>query len=211
MKIERVVAVVLVAAFCALALSAAHLGTTRVLIVGDSVSEGWGAALPDYLPRRYAISRIPQNGGGTRNLLANLDRWVIRARADIIVVNAGLHDAITSDGVGRIGPATSLEDYDTNIRALMRRLKSETGARIIFLTTTPIVESRLAKPLLTDADIARRNRCLDAQADIERIDVVDLHYLMAGHADMSLDGLHWSREGSHLMAGAIAFAINPPR
>jgi acyl-CoA thioesterase-1 len=133
----------------------------RVLIIGDSVSVAYTLDVRKNLAGVANVHRIAANGGSTRTALGDygLVRWLKPdEKWDVIHFNEGLHDlsyrfpddrdkndkgeyASPTNG-GR--PNVSLEQYEKNLRLIVARLK-QTGAKLIFGSTTPVPESDAAK------------------------------------------------------------------
>lgn len=133
----------------------------RVLIIGDSISVAYTLDVRKNLAGVANVHRIAANGGSTRTALGDygLVRWLKPGEKwDVIHFNEGLHDlsyrfpddrdkndkgeyASPTNG-GR--PNVSLEQYEKNLRLIVARLK-QTGAKLIFASTTPVPESDAAK------------------------------------------------------------------
>jgi acyl-CoA thioesterase-1 len=133
----------------------------RVLIIGDSVSVAYTLDVRKNLAGVANVHRIAANGGSTRTALGEygLVRWLKPdEKWDVIHFNEGLHDlsyrfpddrdkndkgeyASPTNG-GR--PNVSLVQYEKNLRLIVARLK-QTGAKLIFASTTPVPESDAAK------------------------------------------------------------------
>ena len=133
----------------------------RVLIIGDSVSIAYTLDVRKNLAGVANVHRIAANGGSTRTALGDygLIRWLKPdEKWDVIHFNEGLHDlsyrfpddrdkndkgeyASPTNG-GR--PNVSVEQYEKNLRLIAARLK-QTGAKLIFASTTPVPESAAAK------------------------------------------------------------------
>jgi len=133
----------------------------RVLIIGDSVSVAYTLDVRKNLAGVANVHRIAANGGSTRTALGDygLGRWINPGEKwDVIHFNEGLHDlsyrfpddrdkndkgeyASPTNG-GR--PNVSLEQYEKNLRLIIARLK-QTGAKLIFGSTTPVPESDATK------------------------------------------------------------------
>ena len=133
----------------------------RVLIIGDSVSVAYTLDVRKNLAGVANVHRIAANGGSTRTALGEygLVRWLNPGEKwDVIHFNEGLHDlsyrfpddrdkndkgeyASPTNG-GR--PNVSLEQYEKSLRLIIARLK-QTGAKLIFGSTTPVPESDAAK------------------------------------------------------------------
>lgn len=127
-------------------------GLPRVLLIGDSISVGYTLPVRRRLEGRANVLRILENGGPTSNGVAKIDRWLGDARWDVIHFNFGLHDLkIQPDGTRQV----SLEQYAANLRQILERLQ-QTGAKLIWATTTPVPEGRVSPPR-EPADVPRYN------------------------------------------------------
>lgn len=117
-------------------------GLPRVLLIGDSISMGYTLPTRKLLDGVANVHRIPQNGGPTKNGVANLDKWLGSGPWAVIHFNWGIHDLkFMPDGKRQVEAA----DYEANLRTLVARLK-KTGAKLIWATTTPIPKGPLIPP-----------------------------------------------------------------
>ena len=133
----------------------------RVLLIGDSVSVAYTLDVRKKLAGVANVHRIAANGGSTRTALGEygLVRWLKPGEKwDVIHFNEGLHDlsyrfpddrdkndrgeyaSPTNGGRPNVPP----DQYEKNLRLIVARLK-QTGARLIFASTTPVPESDAAK------------------------------------------------------------------
>lgn len=169
-------------------------GLPRVLLIGDSISIGYTLPVRKLLAGRANVHRIPANGGPSRNGVARLEAWLGSGRWDVIHFNHGIHDLrFMDDGRRQVGP----EEYEANLRRIVARLK-QTGAKLIWATTTPIPEGELNPPRrfgpvaeynAIAARVMRENgiRINDLNAHVaprfsELQTPRDLHYQPAGYA-----------------------------
>lgn len=117
-------------------------GLPRVLLIGDSISMGYTLPVRKLLEGVANVHRIPQNGGPTKNGVANIEKWIGTGKWDVIHFNWGIHDLkFMPDGKRQVEAA----DYEANLRKLVTRLK-QTGAKLIWATTTPIPKGPLIPP-----------------------------------------------------------------
>ncbi len=125
-------------------------GLPRVMLIGDSISEGYTLLVRARLKGRANVHRCLQNGGATERGLERLDAWLGTGHWDVIHFNFGLHDLKYLDATGHyVEPRegklyTPLPVYEKNLRELARRLQ-RTGARLIFATTTPVPAGTLGR------------------------------------------------------------------
>ena len=67
-------------------------GLPRVLLIGDSISMGYTLPTRTLLAGKANLHRIPQNGGPTKNGIAQIDKWLGTGKWDVIHFNWGIHD-----------------------------------------------------------------------------------------------------------------------
>ncbi len=98
----------------------------NVLLIGDSVSNGYTLPTRAALAGKANVYRAPENCGPTANGVRKLDAWLGDRRWDVIHVNFGIHDRSTPQA-----------DYEQRLDQIMTRL-AQTGAKVIWASTTPI-------------------------------------------------------------------------
>jgi acyl-CoA thioesterase-1 len=204
----------------------------RVLIIGDSVSVAYTLDVRKNLAGVANVHRIAANGGSTGTALGEygLIRWLKPGEKwDVIHFNEGLHDlsyrfpddrdkndkgeyASPTNG-GR--PNVSLEQYEKNLRLIAARLK-QTGAKLIFASTTPVPESAAAK-YVKDSELPYNAVAKKVMAE-EGVTWNDL-WAAVKPRQAELQGkrdVHFMTSGSAVLAKQVAEAIarelpNPTR
>jgi len=120
----------------------------RVLLIGDSISIGYTLPLRAALQGRANVHRPATNCGPTTRGLQQIDAWLGSGTWDVIHFNWGLHDLkyLGPDGKSLGDPKkpgsrqqVPIEDYEANLRRLVKRLQ-KTGATLIWRQTTPVPE-----------------------------------------------------------------------
>jgi len=195
----------------------------RVLIIGDSVSVAYTLEVRKNLAGVANVHRIAANGGSTRTALGDygMVRWLKPGEKwDVIHFNEGLHDlsyrfpddrdkndkgeyASPTNG-GR--PNVSLEQYEKNLRLIIARLK-QTGAKLIFGSTTPVPESDAAK-YVKDSELPYNIVAKKVMAE-EGVTWNDLWAAVKPKQDQ-LQGkrnVHFMASGSAVLAKQVAEAI----
>lgn len=176
----------------------------RVLLIGDSISIGYTLPVRRMLAGKANVHRIPANGGPTTNGLAEIDKWLGEGRWDVIHFNWGLHDLKVMDGGRRQVP---LDEYETNLRALVKRLKG-TGARLIWASTTPVPEGKVS-PARMPADVPRYNG-VAAKIMAENSIPMDDLYASALPRLSEIQrpvNVHYTEEGYRVLAERVSAAI----
>jgi hypothetical protein len=181
-------------------------GLPRVLLIGDSISEGYTLPVRSLLRGQANVHRIPENAGPTTNGLAKLRGWLGAGRWDVVHFNWGLHDLkIMSDGERQVG----LPAYAANLRELVRELKA-TGARLIWATTTPVPsEEAKLKVKRRSADVPLYNAAAATVMAEYRVCVNDLYGLALPQlaAIQYPADVHYHTNGSQVLAQQVATCI----
>ncbi len=118
-------------------------GLPRVLLIGDSISMGYTLPVRERLQGKANVHRPAENCSESAKGVKRLDAWLGDGKWDVIHFNFGLHDLKYLDAAGKyVTPdkgkqVASVADYEKNLRAIVARLK-QTGANLIFATTTPV-------------------------------------------------------------------------
>jgi lysophospholipase L1-like esterase len=164
------------------------------------------------LAGKIRVEAVPENGGDSSNVLANLDKWVIGRQPYIIHFNCGLHDL-------RVDPKTgfyqqSIDRYRKNLEEIVRRLRAKTEAKLVWATITPVIVERhnKSKPFYRyDRDIDAYNRAAtNIMARDGNIAIDDLHAVVEhyGRAKcISDDGVHMTAGGYEVLAQSVAESL----
>ena len=109
----------------------------NIALIGDSIRMGYQATVIEQLAGTAEVVSPEKNGGDSRNVLANLDAWVINLQPDIVHLNCGLHD-LKREFATPEQTQVPLEEYRQNLGTIFRRI-TDTGATLIWATTTPVM------------------------------------------------------------------------
>lgn len=181
-------------------------GLPRVLLIGDSISMGYTIPTREALAGKANVHRPPTNCGSTRSGMQNLDKWLGGQKWDVIHFNWGMHD-LKYLGSGRQN--VPVDVYEQNLQKLVSRMQ-QTGAVLIFATTTPLVRETEGKfRREANAEVAY-NEAAKKVMEENKVRVDDLHAfaLPRINAIQSKDGVHFSKEGSALLANEVAASIS---
>lgn len=194
----------------------------RLFVLGDSISLQYGPALEQAVKGVFAYSRkqglaeamtnldIPAgaNGGDSSNCLAFLRTLQAHSefRADVILLNCGLHDIKTDPDSG--AKQVSPEAYRDNLEEMVNLIR-EWGIKLVWVTTTPVDEATHNTEGMDfhryNADVDERNAIASSIMAKADVPVLDLHrYSMAlGDPTQTLcDGRHF-HEAIRLQQGAF--------
>jgi lysophospholipase L1-like esterase len=169
----------------------------RMLIIGDSISRGYTLAVRHALAGKVNVHRAPANCGPTATGLAKLDAWLGADKWDLITWNFGIHDRHTEPAL-----------YRKNLDLLLGRLK-KTGAKIIWVRTTPAPPSGKNNEGFTDALCDQVNQAADGVMQANEVPEVDLYSLLkpALATTQLPDNVHFKEAGYEVMGRALAGAV----
>lgn len=179
-------------------------GLPRVLIIGDSISIGYTLPVRHQLKGLANVHRIPGNAGSTAVGLKHLSAWLGKSKWDVIHFNFGIHDAkFLSPGKQQVPP----EEYEANLREIVKRLK-QTGAKLIWCTTTPVPPGELIPPRQFD-NVSIYNGIAQKVMTEEDVSINDLHAFIEPRVvgNQKPHDVHFTSRGSELLAQQVAAAI----
>ncbi|HVU34581.1 MAG TPA: SGNH/GDSL hydrolase family protein [Opitutaceae bacterium] len=210
----------------------------RLFVIGDSISIDYGPALERRLGPRFTYDRKRDegedvgpdpdeprgaNGGDSGMVLRYLQRRAATEpiTADVLVVNAGLHDLrVAEKRQRRVAP----DDYANNLRAIVR-LSREGGYRLVWINTIPVAEQvhniRCTRFQRFASDVELYNWIAEQVMRTAGVPIVDLHgftapFLPQGLVDhVHLDETTRTRQAAFLAASlqnlASAGQLGPAR
>jgi len=186
----------------------------KVLIIGDSISMGYTKPVVARLQGKADVSRIPGNGQWAGHGLLKIDEWLGDTEWDVIHFNWGLWDMY---GWRYKDEDLSPKAYEARLEKLVSRLK-QADAKLIWATTTPACpapEVTMLKQFKTEAIISPEfeKQYLDAARRVMKrhdVQINDLHALVLprlSELSPEADDVHYTREGSQLLAEQVAEVI----
>lgn len=186
----------------------------RVLIIGDSISQGYHKTVVKALEGKADVSRIPGNGQWAGTGVKKIDDWLGETKWDVIHFNFGLWDMY---GWEFDEEDRSPKAYEQRLETIVTRLK-KTGAKLIWATTTPACPEaevtmlkRFHKEVVISAELEQQY--LDAAARVMKkhgVQVNDLHALVKPELDELLvapDNVHYTARGYALLGKQVAQTI----
>jgi lysophospholipase L1-like esterase len=190
------------------------MGFPSVLLIGDSIAQGYAPAVTEALEGVARVELIPENGGDSSNVAAKLGDWLGATAWDVVHFNCGLHDMKFDLEMGL--HQVSVERFEENLYTIVMRLQSETRARLVWATITPIVEERHNE---SGRDFRRFTRDVEIyNAGALRImreagiEIDDLHAFLVERgleASISEDGVHLTPEASRAVGREVAGFLEP--
>jgi len=196
----------------------------KIVAFGDSVTLGARPGVTEYQTFRHLLQEtLKQQGlnvevvnagiGGdnTRTALSRLDRDVIAEQPELVIVMFGINDAAMVDGgpVARAEPRVSLDEYQSNLRAIIARIHAA-GARVLLCTPTPMSRQYVYQDLGAYAEhgdinymlreYAQAAREVAQEADVPLFDAFSLFIDRPDGLEMIEDGNHPYVKGHALIA-----------
>lgn len=183
----------------------------KVVLIGDSIRLGYTATVQADLAGAARIVSPQANGGDSANVLAHLDEWVIRERPDVVHFNCGIHDTKKDKATGSF--QVSPDEYASNLRQIVQRIRDETDAAVLFATTTPILDDRATATRaerdyeLLNAGVLQYNEIARDVMENLGVPVNDL-YAAVGNVEsrtrlMGRDGVHFTDKGKEILGKAV--------
>ncbi|MGE9291666.1 MAG: SGNH/GDSL hydrolase family protein [Puniceicoccales bacterium] len=178
------------------------LNQPRVLLIGDSIANGYGPYLAEELGDQASIawactSRFPADPA----FLDELSLPLRYTQFDIIHFNNGLH-----------GFGYSEDDYREHLTTAVDTLRELTPkATWAMATSTPLRDKQnLASYRDTNPRVIVRNEILTHIARERNLPVTDLYSTMEGHPELyNEDATHFTEEGQKLQATSVAHTLKP--
>lgn len=213
-----IMATLFASALSSLAVPLVQNGQT-VAFMGDSITQG-GAASPGGYVRLVAsglaaqgveIKVIPAgiSGNKSNQMLARLEKDVLSKKPDWMTLSCGVNDVWH----GARGAGVSLEDYKTNITAIVDKCAAA-GVKVMILTATQI-NLPVDNPLNTQ--LAGYNAFLRDLAKERGLPLADLNAAMAAEQEslkaagikrsLTTDGVHMNIYGNLMMARGVLKAF----
>jgi acyl-CoA thioesterase I len=193
-------------------------GETRVVFMGDSITEGWGMkatptspARGEFFPGKPYINR-GISGQTTPQMLLRFRQDVILLKPKVVVLLAGTNDIAENTG------KETIEEIGNNI-ASMSELARANGIRIVLCSVLPASDFHWHKGLEPAPKIRALNAWMKDYAAKNGFVFVDYYSPMVNSegglkAELSPDGVHPNKAGYDLMAplaeSGIAEALRKP-
>jgi lysophospholipase L1-like esterase len=178
----------------------------KVVLVGDSIRMGYAPLVAERLAGKAIVISAKANGEDTANVLRNLDEWVINERPAVVHINAGLHDLKAKDKSYQV----PLVEYERNLNTILERIRTGTKAKIIFATTTPILDDLHARRKVGfnrfQADVQKYNAAAISVMKRAGVPINDLHQIVEDGGKEKLmtgDGTHYTQQGYETLAAAV--------
>jgi lysophospholipase L1-like esterase len=185
-------------------LPAPATGESRVVFMGNSITEGWAPLFATSFPGKPYIGR-GISGQTTPQMLVRFRQDVIALKPRVVVILAG-----TNDIAGNTGPST-LEMIEDNL-ASMSELAQANGIRVVLCSVLPVFDYPWKPGLEPAPKILALNAWLRAYAASHGAQYADFHSAMADERHglpktLAGDGVHPNAAGYAIMAPIVERAI----
>jgi lysophospholipase L1-like esterase len=184
------------------ALPAPAAGESRVVFMGDSITEGW--KLADSFPGKPYVNR-GISGQTAPQMVLRFHQDVIALKPKVVVILAG-----TNDIAGNTGPETleQIEDY----LADMSQLAHANGIRVILTSVLPVYDYPWTPGIAPANKIITLNAWIKKYAAEHNDIYVDYHSAMKDERNglpktLAGDGVHPNPAGYAIMAKLVEPAI----
>jgi|UniRef100_UPI003782E678 lysophospholipase L1-like esterase len=172
----------------------------RVLLIGDSVTQGYGPDVEKQLAGRAYVARLATSRCvGDPVLHAEVAAMLGAETFDVIHFNNGLH------GIGAVSEkeyAEFLPQFIAHIRKLAPK------AKLIWASSTPShVNGKFEQTDARNENVKERNSIAAEIMGKEDIPVDDLYGLMIGYPECCADSLHYNAAGKAMQGAQVAGEI----
>ena len=180
-------------------------GETRVVFMGDSITDGWGRRYGKFFPGKPYINR-GISGQTTPQMLIRFRPDVIALQPKVVVILAG-----TNDIAGNTGPST-LEMIEDNLTS-MAELAKANGIKVVMSSVMPVCDYiRPQTEHRPPATIVALNAWMKGYAEKNGFVYLDYYTPMLDDKGMfkqelTFDGLHPNDAGYEVMGPLAEKAI----
>ncbi|WP_285057430.1 SGNH/GDSL hydrolase family protein [Pedobacter ginsengisoli] len=185
-------------------LSAPAAGETRVVFMGNSITEGWKNSSPEFFSSNPYICR-GISGQTTPQMLIRFHQDVVALKPKVVVLLCGINDI-----AGNTGPST-LEMIQDNIAAMAEIAKAN-KIRVVLSSVLPAFAFPW-KPGIEPADkVIALNKWIKSYADENKYTYVDYFNAMKDERNglsknLAEDGIHPTKAGYAIMEPLVQAAI----
>ena len=162
----------------------------RVLLIGDSITGGYGPRVADELKGKASVARLTTSKSlGDPALLAEVTLALDQCRFDVVHFNNGLH-----------GWGYTEAEYEKSFPELLATIRKHAPkAKLVWATITPMRQAGKLDVIAEGTKrVEARNKIAEGIVAKEGIAVDDLYALVKDHPE------YWSNDGVHFNSKGIA-------
>jgi len=190
---------------------------TKILIIGDSISIGYTPFVTKELKTKATVIHNPGNAQHSGNGLKKIKEWIGDEHWDIIQFNWGLWDLCYRDKNSNVqgnrdktnGKITyNIKDYEANLDSIVRILKKNTNAKLVFVTTSYVPEHEAGR---YSSDPQKYNAVAKKIMKKQGILINDIYEKSIPiHKKLGLgtDDVHYTKEGYQKLSELILQVLN---
>lgn len=185
-------------------LGAPRPGENRIVFMGNSITEGWVSADPNFFNGRPYIGR-GISGQTTPQMLVRFRQDVIDLKPKVVVILAGINDI-----AGNTGP-TTLDQIVGNL-ASMAELAKANGIKVVMSSVLPALDFPWRRGLQPAEKVVALNAMIKKYALEKGHVYLDYWTSMAASnkgmkTELAYDGVHPTLEGYQVMEPLVEKAI----
>jgi len=179
-------------------------GTTRVVFMGNSITQGWIDTHPDFFKNNPYLDR-GISGQTTPQMLIRFRQDVIELKPTVVVILAG-----TNDIAGNTGPST-LEMIMNNL-ASMAELANANDIKVVLCSVLPAFDYPWKHGMEPNIKIPKLNEMIKAYSTEKGFVYLDYFSAMSDEkngmiAEYTYDGVHCTSKGYDVMESMVVPAI----
>lgn len=169
---------------------------SRVVFMGNSITEGWLNKRPDFFHSKKYINR-GISGQTTPQMLLRFRQDVIALKPALVVILAGINDIAENTG------PYSVEATSGNIFS-MCELAKQNGIKVIVCSVLPASEFLWKKGMEPAPKVIALNKIIKSYADQNKLLYVDYYSAMVNEemglkSELCTDGVHPNEAGYAVM------------
>jgi GDSL-like Lipase/Acylhydrolase family len=174
----------------------------RVLLIGDSIARDYYPEVEKCLAGKAFVARLTTSRFvADPVLLTEIESTLDGAKFDVIQFNNGMH-----------GWQHSEAEYRKAFPKLIKTIRAHAPrARLTWATTTPLRDGKGmtgdTNAEYSDERIATRNAIAAEIVAAHKIPTVDLNAAVRGHPEFHSDNVHFTGEGSKILAAQVSAAV----
>lgn len=181
------------------------VGESRVVFMGNSITEGWSNLYADFFEGKPYVNR-GISGQTSAQMLVRFRQDVIELGAHTVVILAGTNDIAENQG------PTTLKAIVDNI-ASMAELAYANGIEVIVGSVLPAFDYPWSPGLSPDSKIPQLNALLMEYAGSRGFLYLDYFSAMTDgnnglKPELTSDGVHLTRAGYQVMSAIVEAALN---
>ena len=182
------------------------VGRPRVVLLGNSITEGWPKADSAFFKSGpYELIGRGISGQVSAQMLVRFRQDVLRLHPQVVVVLAGINDI--AENTGPYNPQATLDNIES-----MAQLAQANGVRVVLASVLPAAEFRWRKGLEPAPKVVALNEQLKIVVARQRYTYLDYHAALADAqqglpAAYAADGVHPILAGYRVMEPLLLRAV----